>query len=327
MKSVNIACAGGAAYHAKDFSKRLLTYPECHLEAIWDNDEVRGRAWAEEMGCRFEPDYEALIHDESISGIVVTSDIGDHADLIIRAANAGKSIFVENGLTLTNEDAEAIRDAVKKNGVHFTLSDPIMKPPFVYAKGLFESGELGEITNARVRITNGEQLPISGSVDGRTKADGNTPFYGGLGHHVVCLLQYFLGEPESVTAIYSTMSDGAKKTGIPDNAVAVYRFKSGAIGVGETGGLTTSWPYEVQLYGTKGSVRATKGLLQYHLNGGDWIDVPESQWPEAHMYILRYWVHSIIDDFPNEMYGIDNAVLFTKMITAADASRGREIYI
>lgn len=311
---VNIACAGGFAFHAKDFAQKLVTYPECRLAAIWDEDKERGQAWAAEVGCRFYEDYDTLLQNKTIAGVVITSEQQAHADLIIRAANAGKHIFVENGLATSNEEAQAIAEAVKRNGIKFVLSDPVQKPPFLYAKQLVDKGTLGTITNARVRITSGSGLAISPKA---AASKSQIPFSACLGHHAICLLKWFLGNPTAVACMHTTAC-GCERAA---SSVAMFTFESGAIGIAETGNVSAGWPYELQLYGTKGCARVTKHQVQYHLAEGDWVDVPESQWPKAHPYILRYWVQSIINDTPIEMYGIKDAVTYTKMFTAAERAQ------
>jgi len=71
--------------------------------------------------------------------------------------------------------------------------------------------------------------------------------------HAVDLLQYFAGEVEEIQALTATI--GHQGIEVEDNAVALLRFKSGALGVIE--GSTSVYPgflKRIELSGTEGSV-------------------------------------------------------------------------
>jgi 1,5-anhydro-D-fructose reductase (1,5-anhydro-D-mannitol-forming) len=335
MKTVTVACIGGWHSLAKKFAKIVSEYPECRLAAVWDDDPKRGQAWAQELGCRFELDYGALVKDASIDGFVITSATARHADLIIRAADAGKHIFVEKSLATTNEGAHAIRDAVKRNGVHFLMSDPVIHAPVLYAKHLVDKGVIGDLINMHVRLINHRALdgtlwPIYPHYD-LENAGGGVML--DLGGHVVHVLNFFLGKPIRVSAVCRPYTERGVGNGVEENVVAVYEFDNGSIGVGETSWISPDNQCTIDLYGTQGSVYANYKEVRYRLIDGEWISVPSQDLPPEPAYPLRYWVESILNDIPNERIGteeisyrcvgIDNAVLLTEMITAAYRSNGK----
>ena len=120
-----------------------------------------------------------------------------------------------------------------------------------------ESGKLGQITYARVHnYHNGSVAP---------QADGSLGwlpphFYdevqtgGGammdLGAHPMYTLHWFLGEPKSVVSQFTQVTH----RGVEDNAVSVLEFEGGAIGVSETGFVTSGNGYFLELSGTQGSL-------------------------------------------------------------------------
>src|SRR6476469_2537690 len=61
-------------------------------------------------------DLDALIDDDAIDAIFVVTRHSTHADLTIRALEAGKAVFVEKPLALTNDELARILATVEKTG-------------------------------------------------------------------------------------------------------------------------------------------------------------------------------------------------------------------
>jgi predicted dehydrogenase len=61
-------------------------------------------------------DLDALIDDDAIDAIFVVTRHSTHADLTIRALEAGKAVFVEKPLALTNDELARILTTVEKTG-------------------------------------------------------------------------------------------------------------------------------------------------------------------------------------------------------------------
>lgn len=89
-----------------------------------------------------------------IDGVLITCETTNHEALIVKAANAGINVFIEKALTTTNESAYRIRDAVKRSGIHFTVSDPVRHGDLLYAKKLVDAGVIGTVISARSRMAN-----------------------------------------------------------------------------------------------------------------------------------------------------------------------------
>ena len=144
MSDVRIACAGAWHSHAKDFANRLEGIPYGKLVAVWDEDPDTAREWAEEKQVRCFTDYDALIHDPEIDAVIVTCPTVNHADLLSRAALAGKHVYVEKALCATVAQAKelqkAIHEAEEKYNISFVMSDPVEKGVHLYAKQLIDEG-------------------------------------------------------------------------------------------------------------------------------------------------------------------------------------------
>ena len=284
---VNVAMISGWHVHAKGYAREINDNGNAHVCAVWDEDEKRGREWAEELGCAFIKRYDDVLKNPEIDAVAIVSPTNMHAQLLLKAAKAGKHIFTEKVLTLDNEDAQKVAKAVKKSGIHFTISFPHKcdnwLPPHFYDAKQCGGGAMMD-----------------------------------LGAHPMYLLNWFLGKPLRVQSAFTNITDRP----VEDNAVSVIEFENGAIGVSETGFVSRCDRYEFDISGTEGAARVTDSTVEYcNLSDTDrrWImpEVPKLYIPSP----VNSWIDSIENDREDSNYfGIDAAVELTKMMTAAYAS-------
>ena len=71
---------------------------------------------------------------------------------MVRVCESGKALFTEKVLTLKDEDAHRVRDAVIANNTRFGISFPhLSESPVLFALDAVKSGKLGKINYARFR--------------------------------------------------------------------------------------------------------------------------------------------------------------------------------
>lgn len=319
----NFAMLGKWHVHAEGYARELNSLPDCRITKVWDADETAAKAWAESLGCQ-SATVEEILSDASIEGVLVCNATNEHTDLILRACRAGKAVFTEKVLALTLKEAEAIREAVQANGTRFAISFPHLSEPWTcFALDTARSGKLGKLNYVRVRKAHngatGNWLPPHFydpiACGGGAMVD--------LGAHPMYLLCDFLGEPRFVQSAFTFVTGKA----VEDNAVCTVRFDGGAIGVSETGFVSSGYPFIIEVGGEKGTLLVREREVTYRCEEteGKWVT---PALPEALPSPLAEWAlaHSAAEIRPE--IGIDDAVRLTRLMEAAyapDASRGKEI--
>ena len=310
---MNIAVLGAWHVHTMQYAKAIQENPNSTLSCLWDPDPARGQAAADQLGVPYQPDLDAVLSDPSIEGVSVTTATSQHTQVLKAAAKAGKHIFTEKVLAFTNQEAEDIAKTVKENSIKFTISYPHKtEPTLKAAKEILDSGKLGQVTYARVRNVH----------DGSSAGWLPPHFYnaaetgGGammdLGAHPMYTLAWLMGQPKSVVSMFTTV------TGKPveDNAVSVLEFDGGAIGVSETGFVSTGINYVLELSGTKGSLMVHNNILEYSCGetGGKLVKLDSLPEPSTHP--LDAWINACcgMGEAPN---GIDEAVTLTRFMVGA----------
>ncbi|HTS52778.1 MAG TPA: inositol 2-dehydrogenase [Burkholderiales bacterium] len=133
----------GAGRIGKIHAGNLAAQPGVRLRYVVD---VSGPA-AAELAQRYAAkavDVEAALKDTTVSAVVIASSTDTHADLIMRAAAAGKAIFCEKPVDLALERARACVDAVAKARVLCMIGfQRRFDPTFSALKQRLDAGEIG----------------------------------------------------------------------------------------------------------------------------------------------------------------------------------------
>ena len=237
--------------HAEGYGQQFAAIPDVKVTVVWDEDESRGREWAAQLGCDYEPSLEKVLARPDVDAVSVGTSTNLHKDVIIAAARAGKAVFTEKVLTFTAKEAEEIAAVLKETGVPFLISlRRRTEARICYAKRLLDEGVLGEVTHMRVRDAH----------DGASSGWLPATFFdlkqcgGGammdLGAHPMYLCLYLMGEPKKVASVFTEMTH----KGADDNCVSVLEYENGAIAVSESGFVSKRCPFSIEINGTKGSM-------------------------------------------------------------------------
>ncbi len=274
-----------------------------------------GKREGKKYNCEYVESYEKILDNISIDGVLITSPGMEHYGQMVKAIQAGKHIFVEKPAFISIEEAHQIRDMVKDSGISFVVSDPIRtsKRQLLCAKSLMNSGRLGEITMVRVRCAMPNALHYSHLDSFDPKLTGGGIMLD-LGCHAVHMLNILLGKPEKVHGAFGGMSVAAAEYGVEDNAIGVYEFGGGVLGIAETSALAERREDFFLVSGTEGSIVCLDREIRFREAEGDWVTIPPDTWPEEGVYPLYGWIDSIWDRASILEGGIEDAVTYTEMI-------------
>lgn len=323
---LRVAMLSGWHVHAGQYAKELQAIEDVKITAVWDENVVRGKSWAEELKADFEENLDSLLHRDDVDAVCVNTPTNMHREVIVAAANAGKHIFTEKVMALTVKDCNEIAEAVRRAGVKFCISFPHRTSPAnLYAKKVAEEKLIGDITLLRVRNAH------NGSVaNWLPDYFYNEELCGGgammdLGAHPMYLSRWILGEPAQITSMFNSFTDKP----VEDNAVSVIEFKNKAVAIVETGFVSTNSPFSLELYGTEGSlfIGGPEGKVQINsnkLNTSGWVSPDEL--PKALPAAIKQWVDGILKETEIH-FGVEEGVQLTELMEAAYISHreGRKV--
>lgn len=192
-------------------------------------------------------DWREVVRRSDIELVDVCTPGDSHAEIAIAAAKAGKHVFCEKPLANSLKDAERMLAAVEKAGVTHMICHNYRRAPAVQlAKQIIAKGQLGDIRHYRGTYLqdwmSDPAAPFNWRLD-RTKAGSGA--LGDIASHSIDLARFLVGEMDEVAADLKTFvtsrphagrnqnagrGSGRATVTVDDAAMALVRFKNGAVG-------------------------------------------------------------------------------------------------
>ena len=139
--------------------RKLLASDVAELRGIWDIKESR-RQKALEENIHVYSSFEDLLADESVDIVTIAVPNELHMPLSIAALEAGKHVISEKPVCLSSEELENIFAASARTGKLFTThQNRRWDADFLLMKQVYESGDLGEVTNIESRVQGSHGIP------------------------------------------------------------------------------------------------------------------------------------------------------------------------
>ncbi|GHC15797.1 inositol 2-dehydrogenase [Aidingimonas halophila] len=216
----------GAGNIGKLHAANIAAHPRSRLVNVVDIDPANGESLAAAYGAR-SSSLESALGDPDIDAVVITSATSTHADLIERAAHAGKRIFCEKPIDLAYERVLSCLETVKRyEALLFIGFNRRFDPNMAHLKSSLDSGEIGNLELLTICSRDPGALPIE-----YLKISGG--MWRDMTIHDFDLARWILGEePVTVHGVASALtSDAIRDIGDIDTAVVTLRCASGRLAV------------------------------------------------------------------------------------------------
>jgi len=223
------------------------------VRVVYSRSEARGRAFSERWDIpEHTTDLEAAIRHADTDVVVVALPNHLHEEAVTAVAAAGKAVLCTKPLGRTAEEAQRMLAAAERAGVFAGyLEDLCYTPKTLKAIASVQAGALGDVTWVRSRETH--PGPHSAWFwDGRLTGGGAII---DLGCHCIEIIRNFVGKGNRPVEVLCHTDTLVHPIADEDNAVALIRFESGAIGQFEV-----SWTFRGgmdlrdEVAGTQGTI-------------------------------------------------------------------------
>jgi UDP-N-acetyl-2-amino-2-deoxyglucuronate dehydrogenase len=248
-----IGCGMIARFHAR----AIQEIPSARIAALVSRTSANGRKLIEETGipaCPVFADTKEAVRAPGVDAVIVTTPSGVHLEPSLLAAAAGKHVVVEKPLEISGPRCQQIIDACDKSGVRLcTIFPSRFGDANVALKAAVEAGKFGRLTlgETTCKWWRTQQYYDEGGWKGTQALDGGGALMNQAIHNVDLLL-WMMGSAASVSGFTSTLAH--ERIEVEDTAVAVIRFKSGALGVIQaTTSVHPGYPKTIAIHGDKGS--------------------------------------------------------------------------
>jgi myo-inositol 2-dehydrogenase/D-chiro-inositol 1-dehydrogenase len=252
-RPVGVALIGSGrmgSFHAETLARRV---PGARLVAVADAAPGAAERLVDTLGGgRAYTDAAQLWHDPSVEAVVIATPARTHADLVVAAARAGRSVFCEKPMAVALADADRAIDAALAAGVVLQVGfNRRFAADWVAARQVIDSGRLGT-----PRLLRSVTRDPGGFDPARVPPD--TIFLETLIHDFDTLR--FLNPGAQAVEVFAAadalVEPGWKDRGLLDTAVVVVRFDNGALGTAEAC-FEAAYGYDV-----RGEVLGSGGMAQ-----------------------------------------------------------------
>lgn len=211
-------------------ARALVALDESEFVAVCSRDAARAAAFAQQYNLRPYTDIATMIREARVQAVIVCTPHPAHAAPAIQAAQAGAHVLVEKPLAVSLKDCDAIiaaaRNARVKLGV---VSQRRWYPPVQRVRAAIDAGKIGKPILGMVTMLGwrDEAYYRSDPWRGKWIEEGGGVLVNQAPHQLD-LLQWFMGPIAEVFAYWDNLNHPYIE--VEDTAVAVIRFKNGALG-------------------------------------------------------------------------------------------------
>ena len=238
-----------AATHAEALSHSSKAY----LAAVYGRDEERAKAFALRYGAKAYSDLGSFLDDPDVKAVVVTTPAGSHLRFALAAIGKGKPVLSEKPLDTTPERCGMIIRAGREKGVKIgCMYQSRFYPGPRLVHEAIEEGRFGRIVLIEASVKWSRPQEYYTLVPWRCTLEDGGGVLMNQASHAVDLLSWFGGPVSSVEGYTGLLSHAGLEA--EDNAVAVLRFSSGALGViNASTSIHPGYPRRLEIMGTEGS--------------------------------------------------------------------------
>lgn len=254
----------------------ILATENTELVAVCDSNAAMTDQIARETGAEAFTDYNEMINQMELDGMVAVLPHHLHRDIVVKACNSGVALLKEKPLARNMHEAREFAQLVKQSGITFMLATQRRFTPS-YARLKEIVPQLGHIFLSR------GQYCFRWNRDFEWRGHWETTGGGALhdmGYHTIDMLNWYIGLPDWVSCEWTTHSLPEWNYQTDDTAVTMFGHKSGTIGY-----LVTTWasnPNEETfiLHGTEGyAVANRQGITHSDVHGNIIEHMPlENSW-------------------------------------------------
>lgn len=312
---VRVGILSTAHVHTGAYAAALVANPDAVFVGVADEDESRGRKFAQQYGVDWYPMLNLL---DRVDGVIVCAPNANHADRIEAAAEAGVDVLCEKPLEVNTSAAERAVTVCESAGVNLGMAMPLrFAEPVRRAERALAEDTIGEIH--AISATNRGRLPSGWFLDPEQSGGGavtdHTPHIVDLVHHLT---------DERVREIYAESG-----TRMHDVEVEDINLLSMELGDGTQLTLDGSWsrPEEwpiwgdatLELIGDKGviAVECFDQTLRYVGSGADGRNVQTPFWgTDPDKAMIADFTTAIANNRPPATTGVEGAAV-VEVIEAA----------
>jgi len=242
----------GAGRIGQTHARSIAAAEGARLVAVADPVEAAAAAVVRMTGAQ-AVSAEELLHDPAVEGVLIATPTDVHADLIKRAADAGKAIFCEKPLDLDLSRAQQGVTAAARRGVPLMVGfNRRFDPSFRRLREEIDGGRIGDVELVQITSRDPAPPPLA-------YIQHSGGLFRDMMIHDLDMARFLVGEPiVEISATGSALVDETIGTaGDVDTAVAVLRSSGGRLCViSNSRRAVYGYDQRIEIHGSAGMLSA-----------------------------------------------------------------------
>ncbi|MGB7743042.1 MAG: inositol 2-dehydrogenase, partial [Terracidiphilus sp.] len=287
--------------------------PEAEIAAITDINREAAEALAARCSIpRVVSSADDILGDKAIDAVLICTSTDTHADLIVRAARAGKHIFCEKPIALELDKIDTALAAAKAAGVQLQVGfNRRFDSNFLRVRQAVANGEIGKPSLMHIISRDPAPPPMA-----FVRTSGG--IFRDMMIHDFDMARYLMGEEvEEIYAAGGVLVEPAfKAENDLDSALVVLHFKSGAIGtIDNSRKAVFGYDQRVEILGSKGKIASENRFPNEVVVSGEksvYTDLPLNffmqRYTESFALELQLFVQAVLEGKPTPVTGDDARV-------------------
>lgn len=238
----------------------MYKIPNSKLVAVMRRDGKKAEDYARRHGvAKWYDDADKLINDPEVNAIYIATPPGSHKDYTLKAARAGKPVYVEKPMARTHQECLDMVNACDRAGVPlFTAYYRRSLPNFLKIQSLLNDGVIGDVRYVKILLNKTLEPDIvwasANSDNWRVvpEISGGGYFYD-LAAHQLDMMDFLFGPIQHAHGITRNQAGYYKAE---DIVLGTFSFANGVVGQG-TWCFTTSKASDREvttIVGSKGQI-------------------------------------------------------------------------
>ena len=235
MNPLKIGIIGAGAIAQRN-AREAVASGVASLGGVFDVNHKVARNMAAALSAPFFPSVEEMLASKEIDTVLISVPHHLHRPLGVQAAEAGKHVMMEKPVANSLEEADAILEACRKNGVGLTVNYSFrFLPKIQMARQLVLDGALGDVTGFQILQHQYKDPGYWTGARSNSPDDwrGSKEKCGGgflimTTCHIIDYVQFITGlRTDRIYSEYGTLGSPAE---VEDMISIAYKLENGAVG-------------------------------------------------------------------------------------------------
>lgn len=319
----------GAGRIGRVHAKAVTQMDGAEVAMIADPFEKFGQAAAADFNTKYSPNWEDMLSDDTIDGIVIGSPTPFHADQIIKSAQAGKAIFCEKPISNDLATIDKCLDVVEETKARLLIGfQRRFDANFMAVREQVTSGAIGDVRMFQINSRDpapppAEYLAQSGGI-----------FLDMMSHDFDQARFCTGGEIEEVFVVGKANEEAAQQANDLDTVMVMLKMSNGCFGtIGNSRRCSYGYDQRIEVFGAKGMLSSnnrTANTVDMFTEAGIKSPLPYSffmdRYALAYSGVMEAFVKMIREGTDSPVTGADGrAPIVAAMAAAKSYAEGRPV--